>query len=532
MMELLSEIASQFSIDDPGFAQDLFCLIRMKGSGLPTDDRIDRMAAVAAEKSGSPELLVKLNMRKRKHVLTELTRLHYFKALCLECASTPESAVRRLLDTFRELTRKTQHAQCVSCQYLKSCAFGQQYSAIVTDITKVVDTDYTKKVHADCPEKPAIDNVNAFALAIDKMQQLSMQTPQGQSALAATGLASDFEKSVKALDAQTDGTDMDDPVQDGNADDLDPEEMANEFSVGGSGAGKNPQNLFQGTSTGAAFARTSEQLIKQLSATQMALFDLGRQLATSLARSTKGKFKPSPSVDERQKNQSMQSVNDVGQAVASEHAGSEEAFDAKVGKKTLQVRKYEQQNDKKFLLYILIDVSSSMSCQLRSSNYAMLTRGNLASTLAASLLHRAKIEGGMSILRFFSDNPGPKLKAENAAEFDVMIKTVCRQDYNGGGTSIMNALRRAFTDIGSAKDEIAKSEILLITDGDDYFSEEDKAFVLSNRKQFKVPMNTLDINSSRKALTGGAASLKEISSKYLKANADSLTIDNLVELVK
>lgn len=531
MAELIAEIARQHSIEDVGLAEDLYCVVRSKGSGLPTDDRMAKMAKFMSVRANKSEALMLLNLRKRKHVLTSLIQLPYFQALCIECAKEPHIAVNRMLTTFREISRKTQSAQCAACSLLGNCNFGKQYGSIVKDIKMVVDIDMATKIHADCPERPALDQLSALAAAIDKMQQLTPATPQGAAAVQNSGLAHQFE----AAAADMDGLDFPDPDADSSPSDLDPEEMIeNSVSLsGGLNAGGNAahtnNDVESGTATASSYARINEQLVRDVSSGQLALFELGRQLATQLAKVTKGKYKSTPTVDERQRADTLRHSADAAQATGSEHALDDETFDAKVGKKTLQVRKYDKPEDKKFLLYGLVDVSISMNAQLRGSNYAMLTRGNVASTLVAALMHRVKKDEGLAFIRFFAMSPGRRYQAKNPAQFDDLIKQVIRQDYNGGGTSIISAVRTAIADIAAAKDEVAKCEILLVTDGDDRITAVEEQFIADSMKKYKIMFNVLDVNPN----SGGAAtSLKKVATKYLKADARSLTITNLVNLVK
>lgn len=535
VVELLGEIAQQYSITEVGFAEDIFCLVRLKGSGLPTDDRMRKMAAVIAKNNQTSEALTLMSLRKRKHVLADLTKLTYFKALCLDCAHAPHQAVARLLETFRQLTRKVQQAQCASCKLRSQCAFGQQFGDIVKDISRVPDADYARKVHADCPELPDIEQLNQFHTAVSNMQQLSSNSPQGVSAQSLAGQADAIEQAINAMDAETEETALDDPQEDGDLEEaLDAEEDAENLqSFGGSAHDRDLSNTSQGTATGQHFARVSEDFVKQLSVSQLALFDLGKQLASALGKATKDKYKPTVSIDDKQHNESMKSVSDVAQANASQYALSDEQFDAKVGKKTLQVRKFEEPEPKKFLLYGLLDVSYSMQDPIGTTAYSMLTRGNVCSTLFASLLHRVKTDGGISFLRFFADRPGPMSAARNDQQFDHMIRRVVDQDYNGGGTNIPGALRQAVNDIIAAKDEIAKSEIIVVTDGEDSFSDAEVAFFRDKMKTHKIVINVMDVNPA--PMTGYRAQrngLKHFATKYLQIKPNSLTINSLVELVK
>ncbi|MCV6901063.1 VWA domain-containing protein, partial [Escherichia coli] len=68
------------------------------------------------------------------------------------------------------------------------------------------------------------------------------------------------------------------------------------------------------------------------------------------------------------------------------------------------------------------------------------------------------------------------------------------QDYNGGGTNISGALRQAFEDILKAKDEIAKAEIIIVTDGEDSFSDADVNWFIDTMKKNKIVVNVMDVN--------------------------------------
>lgn len=527
LIELLGEIAAQHSIEDKGFSEDLFCLVRKRGSGLPADDRLEKMATAIAQRMNKNRTLTLLSLRKRRHVLRMLTELPYFQALCLELAANPHQAVARLFSTFREMTRKIRQAQCLTCHLRTSCNFGMQYGGVVSDIGRVVDADFAKKVHVDCPERPEIDSINqlaAFAQKFAAISPVSLGSTQAQT-------VEDYEKAMKELGEEMEGEAME---EDGSMSDLDPEESANDAaaSLGVGGAGRTDLGC-SATSTGAHFARVNEALVNQMSTANMVLFEIGLKLQALLGAATQNKYKPAPAVADKSDIKNLSSTTEMTSVAPSQQALNDDEFAVRLAKGSLQVTKYEEPEEKKFLLYGLIDVSGSMRDNIgaNSGGWSLISRGQVASTLATALFSRVRDEEGIVFLRFFDDAPGMMLSARKKPEFEPLLKEIATNDFNGGGTSIARALLQAVRDVRDSQNEIRKAEILLITDGDDTIDAKAEKEIVEIKTKYDIRLNSLNINPSGHQHGNAAEVMKRISTKYLKINPSTVNVSQFVELV-
>ncbi len=97
--------------------------------------------------------------------------------------------------------------------------------------------------------------------------------------------------------------------------------------------------------------------------------------------------------------------------------------------------------------------------------------------------------------------------------------------YISGSTNILEAINIAQSDISTQGGDIARSEILLSTDCEDYFDDREVKAALG-----KVELNTLDISGA--GMSGNVSSLlKSVSTHYYKANEKALNVNKLVELL-
>lgn len=533
--KLLAEISREFSIEDTGFTEDVFCCIRNKGYGLPSDERIEAMATALSKAEQTMRPLALITLKKRRQVLRNLCALPYFKSLCLAHAADPHVGVRRLLRAFAALSRKVRQAQCVACSLMSKCDFGKQYGQVVTDITKVVDPDYTVKVHEDCPSRPEIDNMNKLSALIAVMRN-SMPVPNAQATREEIEeAAKKLKEALKASGADGEGEE-DDHVGTEEEElaflDYDAEDMANDYIPTGLGGSNRADRGFDATNVGAHFAKVSEDLVDKLSNVDLVLYEIGLQLKAGLAKSSHKKFKPTSEVSEKSEVKNLKSTSDLASVAPAQQALDDDHFDARVAKRSLQVRKFQKQEEKKFLLYCLIDCSGSMRDTLGASakGWSIVSRGQVAATLSIALMQRVTEDGGMVFLRFFADGAGPMQVAKDAVGFKEVSDDIRNQDFNGGGTCLVTAIRTALDDIIGAKSEIRDAEILLITDADDTIAQTEEQEMKDRMAKNNVKMNTLCVNPS--GTYGNARTvLPRVSAKYLRVNPSTMNAQQFVELV-
>ena len=103
-----------------------------------------------------------------------------------------------------------------------------------------------------------------------------------------------------------------------------------------------------------------------------------------------------------------------------------------------------------------------------------------------------------------------------------MQKMLARCDANGGGTSISTALRTAWADIQSARDEVAKAEVLVITDCEDTLNLQK---LLGDKQRMKL--HTLDVSGHSSGDACGT--LQALSERYFKLDPTATSLQDMVK---
>lgn len=538
----LAKQTVNFSLDDPGIAEDLFCLFRTKGSGLPTDERLGQIADEISKATKASKVLTTIHLKKRRQMLREVTESTYFKSLCLSEAKTPHRAVQRLFTTIRTFSRKRRQASCMTCSLRTGCAFGQQYGDKVTNIAHVVDPNLYLKVDPNCPDKPEIDSFNELAAEMNKLNNLNAGTTEGIAAAAGTTGGGAYLESEEKASAEfdsdpefaeeDDGADLEDEDDSDTIEDdgLDHEEDDVRLSGGGGAShGEDIRLSF----TGRGFAAVNEKFVNNLSSASLQLFELGRVLDGLLAKELKGKFAPVEHHADEKKTKPLTTLSELAQVNLAEHAVPE-VLDAKIGKGEVNVVKHAKPTEAKSLLYVLIDCSGSMSTMTCDGNpHMLLTRAQTAASFAAALCLRVTKDGGLLRFRYFSTYPLNMLHAASAEEGKTVARMIANCNMWGGGTSIDNALVQAVKDIEEETKRgalLAKAEVLLISDMDD--SVDDKVLAKFGDGKKAPRLSVLDINASKRKYGNAHSKLKAAATKYFCVSPSGLDLNKLVDLAK
>lgn len=517
----------KFGIDDPGFVEDIFALIRLRGNGLPSKERIAKMAKAAAKRRKGivTEIGVTLLITKRKMMFAQVMGLPYFHALV--ALNDPLQAVVRFITKMRVLYNKGRESQCSSCSLMPKCDFGRQYGESVRDITKVIDPDFDKKAHNDCPHKPEISGINMLYSSIVNMQQMVSSSQGVEKNLQPAGGAS-----LEELEEQAEEIMGFAPREDNQSTDLDPDSEGTEFHIPGEGTGGG-SGVYDGLHNGDALCKVSENLIDQVTKEQLAMFELGRKFSTEITAQKKGKFKPVEVTEAEKRQEKIESIGDVAKILPSQHALPEAVFDARLEKRSLIKQKFVKPEHKKKLLYLLIDNSASMTGFLgggsslggRTNNSSLYTKGALATLFSLAIIRRVRDDKGKCFVRSFTGAVSPLLSAVKEDEFEPMLDWVSQLSYKSGSTNIPGVIRTAVADITEVKADLAESEILLISDNEDSFTDTDLKALLG-----KTELNVLDV-SGGSVMNTASVCLKKIANKYFKANEKSVNLAQIVSLL-
>lgn len=530
--EYLKNMAKQFGFDDPGFVEDMFSLLRLKGAGLPSDDRMIRLTKYIVSRNKSmSEIGVSLLIKKRKIMLESLLKLPYFHAL----AKMPDAtaALERLIVNFKKLYYKVRTAQCLSCDLINKCKFGKQYSNSVKLITRVIDPDFEKKVHDDCPVRPEIAGLNQMVMAVNAMRQVASGAPDANIAKHkdTDKPSPDIADTEAVEEAQED---LDEELEEKpvaeleDEDQLDTEDaLEDNVIIGPSENSSSGESVeYQGDHNANGLCNITEKLIRDLSVSQLMVFELGTKFSKELQKAVKGKFAPVQELSQSKDTAMIEKVSDIGNIVASQHGLPEEVFNARLEKRGLIKNVNLKRTTKQKKLYLLIDNSASMSKFLEgNSPFAIFTRGALAAMFSLSLIRNLKEERGKVFVRFFTGQVGDLHSAETSSEFDDLLDYVSTASYISGSTHIPGVLITAHTDMEEANVAIGDVEVLLITDTEDYFTAGDVRSLIG-----EMEVNVLDVSGGGQNATT-SRELKKLANKYYKADHTAAAIKDIVKIV-
>lgn len=527
----------ELKIEDEHFVQDLFALIRLKGNGLPTQKRIEFLIKTLAAQPKQTNLTASIYVKKRVQTMKEIAHLPYFASL--SALTDPVFAVDKLLQNMRKLGLKVRQSQCVSCQFKANCDFGKQYEKAVSDITKVIDPDFTKKAHPDCPHLPEMDFVHTLNEAAKLMSSLYDPANQQSAAALMNQLKKDAQRQNpysrseekvddEALQKGQQLSNLSDPAamqaddaQQFSEEDFKPTTVSSSAKGGG----------YDAHFTAEYYVKMQEKLIESLLQVGVEIFNIGRVLDSILGQQDSKLLKETKEVSESRAQDLMRTASDVVKAEKMQHALPNEVFDAKLAKKQLVVEREQKPEGKKHLLYLLIDASGSMRVQFLSNPNSIMSRASLASVLSISLMKKIEKEKGLVFIRYFTGSVSPLIAVRTPDDFKAAIKKIADCNFDGGSTNIKAALNQATRDIAQAQDEIRKAEVLLITDCDDNMT-------LSKTDLQGAKLNVLDVSGTtntaadhlRYGTSAASAVLKSVADNYYKADERTLNLKTLVSL--
>lgn len=524
--ELLREINLQFRTGDKGFVEDIYSLMRLKGSGLPSKQRADKLTTYLATQAGINPVSARIMMNKRMQVLKQMTQMAYFKAL--STMPDPIDAVRRMFINFQSLYFKYREAQCRTCPLLAKCDFGAQYKNMTTNIAKVIDPDWEKKINSSCPSIPQLEIANQLSEAMERMKQMAQQQgPEAELAGVPLDEKAEEDAEEEAFDSSCDDNLDDIAIEAWEEENL---HFADPLSKGGD-ARFHAAGAYSGSHTGENYVRHFEEMINKLTAQKLVIFELGQKFGLALTEDKSGHFSPVDEMSQDKKEEKIETESDVPKVLPSQLALPDHLFEKRLAERSLEKKQDLKRIQKKKLLYLLIDQSFSMTARLTSNRFGMMTRGGLSVIFSMALCRRVRDDGGMIFVRFFSTSPASRLTAKVKDDFDPLMRLISHANFNAGGTNILNAVSAAMRDITNAKDEVAKAEIILISDCEDSFSPQG---VIDATKG--VELNVLDVSGDTPGGHGsfhydGSKSLKAVAKNYHRVDLSAPDISQIVKIV-
>jgi uncharacterized protein with von Willebrand factor type A (vWA) domain len=241
-----------------------------------------------------------------------------------------------------------------------------------------------------------------------------------------------------------------------------------------------------------------DKISKKLSDRELEIFYVARKKeATELYRRDEV-LESVPFPDDEMTIKNLDNPMEILKLVPTQYAYDDDIFMQKLVKHELLVKDYQARRLKRQALYLLIDVSGSMSG----------AKNVYACGVALAFVRQAITEGSTYFLRFFDDSPHDLQKVTTKEEAEKMSEILIKQPFSGGGTSIQSAIGRAVDDITKSPEDFEKAEIMVISDGEDT--------VNLNKDDLKeVKLHSTIIDGENKGL-------ELISQTYLELRSDEL----------
>ena len=200
-----------------------------------------------------------------------------------------------------------------------------------------------------------------------------------------------------------------------------------------------------------------DKISKRLSAKELEIFYVARKKeATELYRRDEI-LESVPYPDDEMSIKTLDDFTEILKLIPTQYAYDDSIFMQKLVKHELLIRDYQARRLKRQALYLLIDVSGSMSG----------SKNIYACGVALAFVRQAITEGSTYFLRFFDDSPHQLYTVTTQEEAENMSKILIREPFSGGGTDIENAMRKAIEDITKSPEKFEKAEIMIISDGED-----------------------------------------------------------------
>ena len=484
--EAVKTISAKYEVNSEDIVSDVMGLLKSDGRGLISRAMRFKMLA-KLRKQGIAVSDIRKDM---DHQYTFLSKLKGFKLFLKFCdlvrTHSLEEATDRLIALIRSIYKKERKSFCLTCTLQTQCEHGK-FEAGLSGIDGAV--------HQDCPK-----NLQAVPMAGQQMMQglnamLSLINPATLGMLSAKmpGSTGQFMQGL---------------------------------AVAISGASSQKLNYFNATFTGSDMMKNMQEIVDNLTAAQLAIFDVARTIDASLQKTKGKKLIASHEPEKSVALVKMEHFQDVTKVSPSSAALPSILKSYRLGTKQLQVQQNMKVQGKKQLLHVMCDSSGSMDQEIMSNKNGFLKRGHVASALCLAVIKKAMEEKSMVFFRFFAGGPDILHKAKTMHDLIDIARKVGLGDYNGGSTDIQKAVATAFKDIQAGKDEILKAEVLLITDGQASVDS-----VALSKEQKKTKLHVLEITNAGRSTSESQKELKGLAETYMEINPNSVDFSKMAKVV-
>jgi len=192
------------------------------------------------------------------------------------------------------------------------------------------------------------------------------------------------------------------------------------------------------------------------------MYELSKRLEFTIRASKKGKWNEVPFPDNGMDISRMKKIRDITQLLPSQLALDDDVFLKKLLSKELLKKKYMQRQEKRQILYMIVDSSGSMSDNVLKN----MMKIDVCKSVTIALMKKMIENEDFFYFRWFTTGVSPlhKIKTKEEA-MDFLPKLVYGQNADGG-TNIQNAIRVATEDLKSKQlEHWDLADILLVSDG-------------------------------------------------------------------
>lgn len=241
-----------------------------------------------------------------------------------------------------------------------------------------------------------------------------------------------------------------------------------------------------------------DKIAKELSSRELEIFYVARKKEVTEKYRRDEVLKSVPYPEDEMTIKNLDNPMEILKLVPTQYAYDDDIFMQKMVKHELLVRDYQSRRLKRQALYLLIDVSGSMSG----------IKNVYACGVALAFVRQAISEGSTYFLRFFDDTPHELHLVTSKKDAEKMSDFLIKQPFSGGGTSIQKAINQAVEDITKSPKKFEKAEIMVISDGEDDVN-------LSKDDLKEVKIHSTMVDGQNKGLENISETYTELSSNEL-----------------
>lgn len=209
--------------------------------------------------------------------------------------------------------------------------------------------------------------------------------------------------------------------------------------------------------------KTVKKIVEQM-AHELLIYELSKKLEFTIRVSKKGKFNEVHYPDNGLDVNRIEKIRDITKLLPAQLALDDDVFLKKLVSKELLKKKYLQRQEKRQVLYMLVDSSGSMSSNVTPN----LTNIDVCKAVAIALMKKMIDNEDMFFFRWFTDRVDELHTITTKKEALAFLPKLVYGRGADGGTRIQNAISVAVNDINKKiGKKIDEADILLVSDGED-----------------------------------------------------------------